>query len=215
MREANPRILKHGHIRVYAQDDPAYVLLDQDNMIADSSEILFARMLALTSWPYAAPTAAPCWGVWGLAVGAGMSSWANSSPTTPPPPPPIGSTDFTTSQNALYNQVKRKPLMSPGGVLFLESDGVTISPTPTTLVRFLTSFNATTDAISVPLMEMGLIGGGIQTANNGQGTDPLNAAFWDPAVGNQDSMVLINYATFGAVFLPAGVTIVMEWDIQL
>ena len=215
MREANPRILKHGHIRVYAQDDPAYVLLDQDNAIADSSAGLFARLLALTSWPPAAPGAGPCWGIWGLAVGAGASAWQGSSPTTPPPAPPAGATPMTTSQTALYTQVKRKPLMSPGGILFIESDGVTISSSPTTLVRFLTAFNATTDAISVPLMEMGLIGGGLQSARGGLGTDPLNAAFWDPSSNNPDSMVLLNYATFGSFSLPAGVTMVFEWDIQL
>lgn len=207
MREAYPKVLKHGHIRVYAQDDPAYVLLDQDNTICDSSEGLFARLLALTGWPNKTAGAAPCWGVWGLAVGAGQSGWANSSPTTPPPA-------GTGQETALYDEVKRNPLMNPGGVLFLNPDG-SVSSQPTRLVRFLTVFNATSDAINVPLMEMGLIGGGIQTANNGLGTDPYTAPYWDPGSNLQDSVVLINYATFGSFSLPAGVTLVFQWDLSL
>ena len=201
------RPLKHGHIKIYALDDPEYVLLDQDNAICEASAGLFARLLAYTAWPQGAPGDGPCWGVWGLAVGAGQSAWANSSPTTPPPP-------GTGTETSLYDQVKRKPLMSPGGVLFLNPDS-TAAEGPTTLVRFLTPFNATTDAISVPLMEMGLIGGGLQSANNGLGTDPLNASFWDPGSNDPDSVVLLNYATFGSFSLPAGVTMVFEWDISL
>jgi len=99
-------------------------------------------------------------------------------------------------------------------VLFLNPDS-SVSAVPTTLVRFLTSFNATTDAINVPLMEMGLLGGGLQSANSGAGTDPLTAAFWNPTTNSSDSMTMLNFATFGSFYLPASIDIVFQWDLQM
>lgn len=197
-REHMPSVVRHGHIRIYAANDPAWVLLDQDNVICDSSRGAYAR--------FAADLNEPCWAFWGLAVGAGKAEWANSSPTTPPPAPDPANTPTT-----LWNLLKRKPLMSPNGVRFFNDDG-SISLAPTRNVQFRTMLNSDTDAISVPLMEMGLIGGGTRSANNGAGTDPLIAPFWDPMTNNPDSMVLMNYTTFGALSLPA-VDLIFEWEL--
>ena len=197
MREAAIHPIKYGRVKIYAAHDPSWVILDKKNLICDSSRNLFAR--------FAANLAEPCWGVWGLAIGAGQASWANSSPTTPPPEPDPNNTPFS-----LYNQVKRKPLML-AGVDFLNEDDTVSSTGPTKWVQFRTAFNATVDAINVPLMEMGLLGGGTKSANSGQGTDPYNAPYWDPTTNNPDSVTLMNYTTFGSLTLPANVDMIFSW----
>lgn len=203
MLELVPTPIQKGHVKVFAAQDPSWVLLDQKNLICSSSRNLFARMLASLGRS-ALGLGEPCYGVWGLAVGAGAAEWANSSPLTPPPAP--------ADTNVLHNVVKRKQLMS-GGVQFLNQDEST-SDAPTRWVEFLTLINATTDNIDVPLMEMGLIGGGTRSAHNGAGTNMVTAPFWDPTHNDPDSVVLLNYTTFGSLTLPKGVDFIFSWTLE-
>lgn len=190
--------IKKGHIKVYAADDPSYVLLDQDNVICDSSRILFSRMCANIDEPK--------YGIWGLAVGAGLASWADSSSTTPPPAP-----DKSNTPTSLHNLLARKQASK---VRFMNADG-TIAAGFTKYLEVVTPINATTDGINVPLMEMGLIGGGSASANNGAGTDMKSAAFWNPVTNLADSVILVNYTTFGSLSLPAGRTLLFSWTLSL
>ncbi len=185
MRDFCGNQIRSGHIRIYAKDDPSYVVLDQKNVICDSSRGLFARFIA--------NLAEPSYGCWGLAVGAGAVEWANSSPLTPPPAPDPDNTPFR-----LYNQLARKPLSL---VRFLDAnDQPALGGTQ--FVELQTIINSATDNLVAPLMEMGLIGGGTKSANGGLGTNMQTAPFWSPDINDPDSVVLINYTTFGALQLP-------------
>lgn len=203
MHEILPSMIQKGRVKVYAAHDLSWVLLDQKNLICSPTRNLFARMVASLGRATMG-LGETCYGVWGLAVGAGAAEWANSSPLTPPPAP--------ADTNVLHNVVKRKQLM-PGGVRFLNQDDST-SDAPTRWVEFQTLINATTDNIDVPLMEMGLIGGGTRSARNGAGTDMTSAPFWDPTHNDPDSVVLLNYTTFGSLTLPKGVDFIFSWTLE-
>lgn len=190
-------IIKRGHFRIYAADDPSHVVLDHHNEICDSSRGLFARMLLNLG--------EPSYGIWGLAVGAGAVEWANSSPLTPPPEPDPLNTPFR-----LYNQLVRKPLSL---ARFVDVNGQPALG-GTTSIELQTIVNSATDNLTAPLMEMGLVGGGSRLANGGLGTNMQTAPFWDPANNDPNSVVLINYATFGSLTLPPK-DFVISWTLDL
>jgi hypothetical protein len=181
-----------GHIKIYELVNPGRVLFEQDNLIVNSSAYLFARLLA--------NSLEPAFGVWGLAIGAGGSGSNGWSATQQPDPVPTDS--------ALVSEIMRKRFTSAS---FLDVNG---NPTSnfTTTVLFQTVLNATTDNIQVPIREMGLIGGG---TNVGTPTNMTTAPYFDPTnpAAQPGSVILINYKTLAAFYLPAQTSVAIDWSL--
>jgi hypothetical protein len=178
--------IRKGHIRIFEEGNPSNILYENDNAICNGASWLFARMFANINEPQN--------GVWGLAVGAGDSTWpANNQP------------DAMPTQTAIITPIARKPLSSAKMV-----DANFNQVEHSTLVEFQTVLNATTDNLLIPIREMGLIGGG--TA----GTDmmnQINTPFFDPTNPNNNSAVLINYKTLPPLLLPSGINFVFSWTL--
>ena len=178
-----------GHIRIYQQDEPDNVLFSADNIIVNGVKSLFARLMADRS--------EPMYGVWGLAIGAGHSSW--SDPTTQP--------DATAVQTALWDEIRRKRCSY---VRFLDN---TVDRNPISgfseVVDFQTIINATTDNVGRPIREMGLIGGG--SAKDSTNMASASTPFWDPVARDPNSTTLINYKTLPNLELPPGINFIFSW----
>jgi hypothetical protein len=193
MREGLSLALK-GHVRMYDMARPEVTLYERKNVITEGVSWLAARIFANSLDPVA--------GVWGLAVGAGGQGVNGWSPSSQPDPLP--------TQIAMVSEIKRKQLAQ---VRFLDN---TEQPTTglTTLVSFQTVLNATTDAISTPIREMGLIGGGTTLPANGGPTNMLTAPYFDPSNPSANTVTLINYITTPSFILPAAVDMGIDWEIQ-
>jgi hypothetical protein len=102
----------------------------------------------------------------------------------------------------MVDEIKRKQLAQ---VQFVDSQG---NPTSalTNVVSFLTVLNDTTDNITSPIREMGLIGG--LTSPNA-----LTATYLDPSAPAAGTLVLINYVTLPPFLLPSGVDMGVKWTL--
>ena len=179
--------IKSGYIRIFEEGNPGNQLYCGKNAIANGASWLFARMFANINEPQN--------GIWGLAVGAGDSTWpANNQP------------DAMPTQTAIITPITRKALSIAKFV------DVNFNQVPfSNLVEFQTVLNATTDNLLIPIREMGLIGGG--TA----GTDmmnQINTPFFDPTAPNNNTAVLINYKTLPPLLLPSGINFVFSWTLN-
>jgi hypothetical protein len=197
-----------ANINVF-REDTGEVLFRGHNVIVNVSKWLFARLMAnvipnAPNPPYTlgqvtVPTeyADPQYGIWGLALGAGDPSWA---PETQPDPSP--------TQTALIAEFLRVPLSR---VNFVDSNNNPLA-TLSTMVQFQITVNATTNNITQPIREMGLIGGG--TISTSPVTNMMTAPYFNPAAnppGPANSVVLINYKTLPPLLLPPGVNIIFSW----
>jgi len=184
-----------GHVKVFDIDHPDRIVFERKNVICNSVSYLFGRLLASNTEPLA--------GVWGLSVGQGGTGAQGWSANNQPAP--------TSTQTAMVSEIKRKQLTS---VTYLDSNG---NPTAslTTSLQFLTILNATTDGISVPIREMGLIGGGTTLTANGGPTNMLTAPFFNPASPADNTVLLINYLTVPPFLLPPSVNMGIGWILQL
>jgi len=181
-----------GRVSIYECDRPENVLFERDNVIVQGVSFLFAQLLANNSGVVA--------GVWGLALGAGGVNTAGWSANAQPDP--------TAVQTAMTgDEIKRKAITL---VRYLDSSG-NPTTTLTTQVSFQTVFNATTDAITTPIREMGLIGGGTTLVSNGGPTNMLTAPYFDPTAPVANSVVLINYLTLPSLILPPSINIGIDW----
>jgi len=176
--------IKRGHIRIFESANPNNILYENKNTICNGASWLFARMFANISEPQS--------GVWGLAIGAGDSTW----PTNNQP-------DALPVQTGIISPIMRKPLSS---AKFVDSNFNQV--THSNLVDFQTVLNSTTDNILSPIREMGLIGGGNATTDM---MDQINTPFFDPTAPDNSHAVLINYKTLPPLLLPAGVNFTMSW----
>ncbi len=193
MQENVPFTLK-GEIKMFRMDRPDEVLYERKNVICNTVSYLFARLFTLSSDPVA--------GVWGLAVGAGgtgVSGWSASQQPDP-----------TATQTSMVSELKRKQVSQ---VQYLDAND-NPTTTLTTKVSFLTVLNETTDGITAPIREMGLIGGGSTLASEGGPTNMLLAPYLDPAAPVADSVILINYITTPSFLLPEGVDMGVLWKLQ-
>ncbi len=199
-----------GHIRVFEKDNPKKVYLDLDNVICQTTSSLAARLFAGNT--NLSLGFEPAFGIWGLAVGSGNPSWpSNSQP------------DATATQTALFAEVLRKRCS------FIRFVDANLNPVTgySNTVDFQTTLNATTDNITVPLRELGLIGGG--STSQIPTTNMLTAPYWvppDPAnpqnnwpavsngPGNPDSVTLINYKTLNPLVMPSGVSLIFAWSLS-
>ena len=189
-----PASLK-GKVRIYELDRPTETLFQRDNVIVQGVSYLFARLLANSTDPVA--------GIWGLALGSGAVNTAGWSASSQPDP--------TATQTAMVAEIKRKALSQ---VRYIGSDG-NPTTTLTTKVSFQTVINATTDAITIPIREMGLIGGGTTLTANGGPTNMLTGNYFDPAAPVANAVYLINYITIPPLVLPASINIGIDWLLSL
>jgi hypothetical protein len=182
-----------GRVRFFNAES-GETLYQRDNVICNGISYLFSQMMTSNTSIVS--------GVWGLAVGAGGTAplW---SPTQQPDPLP--------TQTAMVSEIKRKALSQ---IQFI--DPTTISPTNpngsptltwTTTVSFQTILNATTDNISTPIRERGLIGGGSSAVHSNM----LTAPYFTPAAPVLNSVILINYITIPAFILPNSVNMGIDW----
>ena len=185
------------------------VIYHGKNTICNVIKWLFARLCANSvpntpEPPYLlgqpGGNADPLYGIWGLALGAGSPSWA---PETQPDPTPV--------QTALLQEFLRKPLSH---VAYVDANFNPVGKF-STMVSFQTTVNATTDNITQPIREMGLIGGGQIGPPT---TNMLTAPYFDPTSAqgpgggpSANAVTLCNYKTLPPLILPAGTDIIVEW----
>lgn len=159
---------------------------EHHNVVTLDASILIARLVKDSQEP---PK-----GAFVLAVGTGDVGWDLQSPPA-----------ATNTQRALYSEITRKTY---SGTAFIDSGG---SPTaiPTNVVDFTTQFTES-EAVG-PLVEMGLLGGNIDT--NLSNTNPVSppAGAYDPLVDLTAFESLINYLTFPVVNKPATSTLEIVW----
>jgi hypothetical protein len=187
MNCVNGELQVEGHVRIFPKDNPSGILFEEKNLIVLGIKYLFARIFANIN--------EPAWSVYGLALGAGDSSWA----TLPNPP------DAVVTNNALISPLLRKPISDIG---FVDSNYNPVAPGSSSIVNFQTVINASTDNLvnQAPIMEMGLIGGGSRGV-----TVPSTAPYWNSTTYLADSMVLLNYKTLPPLIFPANVDFIISW----
>lgn len=201
LTDQNQSLVASGHIRVMREDN-GQILFEEKNVIVNTVKWLFARLMKNSIEPQ--------FGVWGLALGSGDSSW-----------PPETQPAETPSQTALINEFLRKQCSK---VQFVDSN---LNPTTSLSLQvdFQTIVNATTDNIvGVPIREMGLIGGGTQTSTTPNPTfvvTPVttmsnpNTPYFNPDPNspnfNTNTVVLVNYKTLPPLPLPPGINLIFSW----
>lgn len=184
-----------GEVSIFPMENPKRILYHRKNVIVNGVSFLFARLFSNSADPVA--------GVWGLAVGAGGTSANGWSASQQPDPTPV--------QTAMVSEIKRKALAQ---VQYLDAtNNDTPTTTMTTKVGFLTVLNGTTDDITVPIREMGLIGGGTTQSSEGGPTNMLTAPYFDPTNPQANTVTLINYITQPSFLLPAGVDMGILWKL--
>ncbi len=160
------------------------------NLVVLDASILLARLLK--------DNAEPPFGAYVLAVGSGDSGWDLQNPPA-----------ATNTQRALYSEITRKTFAS---TQFVDSGGLPVAY-PTNIIDFTTTFTES-EAVG-PLVEMGIIGGNVDT--NLAVKNPVS-----PANGTYDDTVdltayetLVNYLTFEVVNKPATSTFSITWRLTL
>lgn len=174
--------------------DTGEVLLKKKNVIVNGVSWLFARMFLNPAEPLA--------GVWGLSVGqggTGNNGWSSNQQPAP-----------VSTVTQMVSELKRKQLNS---ATFVDGSG-NPTTTLTTSVKFTTLLNATTDGITTPIREMGLIGGGTTLQANGGPTNMLTAPYFDPTNPLANTVLLINYFTLPPFILPPGVNMAIVWQLN-
>lgn len=183
-----------GDVRIFPMSDPDHTLFERKNVIVNTVSYLFSALFMSNTSQVAS--------AWGLAIGAGGTSVNGWSPDSQPDP--------TAAQTSMVSEIKRKPFAQ---VQYIDPTSGNPTSQMTTKVRFLTIFNAATDNITVPIREMGLIGGGTTSTSAGGPTNMLTAPYFDPNNPNPNSVILINYVTQASFLVPqedVGVT----WNLQ-
>jgi hypothetical protein len=196
-----------GHIRIFEEKDPEHVLYSADNIIVSTVKWLFSRLMAESAGALSNPSGnnEAQFGVWGLALGAGDPSWA---PETQPVE--------TVTQTALITEFKRKQCSL---IQYVDANLNPVSGL-SLKVDFQTIVNATTDNITQPIREMGLIGGGTQSRTPAPPpfvVTPItdlsnpNTPYFNPLAPTTNSIILVNYKTTPPLPLPAGINLIFSW----
>lgn len=178
-----------GDLTILRQDT-GEVLFADHNVICNSVSYLFARLFLNSGEPLS--------GVWGLSIGQGGTGPGGWSDNAQPDP--------VATVTQMVAEIKRKQLES---ATFVDVNG---NPTAaiTTSVKFTTLLNATTDGITVPIREMGLIGGGTASAP----TNMLTAPYFTPTAAVNNTVLLVNYYTLPPFILPPGVNMAICWQLN-
>jgi len=187
-RDDFPRYNIKGDVFLTLRDGATGAIQEQReyNLVVLDASILIARLMK--------DNAEPPHGAYALAVGTGDTGW---DPMNPPAP--------TDTQRSLYSELARKTYADTE---FIDSGGV---PTaiPTHVVDFTTTFTES-EAVG-PLVEMGLIGGNVDTNMSvKKPVLPPNGPY-DPTVDLTSFDTLINYLTFPVINKPATSTLTIVW----
>jgi hypothetical protein len=163
------------------------------NIVTLDASILIARLLKS---PVTPNVSEPAFGIFALAVGTGNVSWDVLDPPAP-----------TNPQRSLENEIARKQVASSD---FIDGTG-NVSAIPTNVVDYTTIFSES-EAVGA-LVEMGLLGGDIDT--NMAVTNPVlpPSGSYDPTVDVTGKDTLVNYITFPVINKPATSTLTWTWRI--
>lgn len=161
------------------------------NIVTLDASILIARLLKSTPTPNVSE---PRFGCYALAVGTGDVGWDLQNP-------PVA----TVSQRSLYNEIARKQLQVSE---YVDAEGV-ISGIPTNIIDFTTTYSES-EAVG-PLVEMGILGGDIDTnmANRNPILPPNG--IYDATVDVTGKDMLSNYKTFKVLNKPPTSTLGFTW----
>lgn len=160
---------------------------ERRNLVVLDASILIARLVKNNSeTPH---------GLFALAVGSGDIGW---NPMSPPAP--------TNTQRALYSEITRKTFSNT--TFINPSDGSPVAY-PTKVVDFTTIFTES-EAVG-PLVEMGLLGGNVDSNMLiRKPVSPANGSY-NAAVNLTNYDTLFNYLTFKVVNKPATSTFEITW----
>lgn len=157
------------------------------NLVTADASILVARLLKNN-------LETGLHGAFALAVGTGDSGW---DPMHPPAP--------TRTQRALYAELTRKRFTSTN---FVDSLG-NPSSIPTNVVDFVTTFTES-EAVG-PLVEMGILGGNVNSDMSIKNpVSPPNGPY-DPTVDLTQFETLCNFFTFSVQNKPSTSTMTVVW----
>jgi len=187
--EENARIKVRGDVFFEMRDGKTGELQFKQakrNLVVKDASILIARLIK--------DNAEPSKGSYVLAVGTGDTGWDLQNPPAP-----------TDTQRALYSEITRKTFSS---TQFINSGGSPVSY-PTNIVDFTTIFTES-EAVG-PIVEMGLIGGNIDSNLAVKNpVSPPNGTY-DDTVDLTAYETLLNYLTFAVVNKPATSTLQLTW----
>lgn len=159
------------------------------NLVVKDASILIARLVKDGQEPSKSAFV--------LAVGTGDVGWDLQAPPSP-----------TDTQRALYSEITRKTFSS---TQFVDSGGTPVAY-PTNIVDFTTTFTES-EAVG-PLVEMGLLGGNIDTNLAVKNpVSPPNGPY-DDTVDLTNFETMINYLTFLVVNKPATSTLEIVWRLS-
>lgn len=199
-----------GHIRIFEFGNPSNIIYQEDNLICNTVKSLFARLLANSK--------EPAYGVWGLGLGEGRESWEEI------PVPPKEDT-IQPQPTSLFRPILRQKISF---VRFVDADlnpvrGFSERVDFQTLVKAgdNSALISSVDGGTIPIREMGLLGGGSTEAN----TQMETALPWNPDtdlatnpgylhpgdISHANTVTLINYKTLPALILPEGIPFVFSW----
>lgn len=165
------------------------MVMELRNLVMLDASILIARLMK--------DSQEPPHGIFALAVGTGNVGW---NPMTPPAP--------SNTQRALYSEITRKTFST---TQFVDGNGVPVAY-PTRVVDFTTIFTES-EAVG-PLVEMGLIGGNVNTNLSIRNpVTPPNGSY-DPTVNLSNYDTLVNYLTFPVVNKPPTSTFAITWRLS-
>lgn len=178
-----------GDVFLYLHDGVTGELLESRehrNLVVKDASILIARLMK--------DNAEPPHGVFALAVGTGDTGWNLQAPPAP-----------TDTQRALYSEISRKTFSSTS---FIDAGGLPTS-IPTNVVDFECTF-VEAEAVG-PLVEMGLVGGNINTNLSIKNpVSPPNGAY-NATVDLTTRDTLVNYLTFLVINKPATSKFTIVW----
>lgn len=159
---------------------------EKRNIVVKDASILIARLVK--------DSLEPSHGAFVLAVGSGDTGWDVMSPPA-----------ATNTQRALYAEISRKTFAS---TQYVNSGGTPVT-FPTNIVDFQTIFTES-EAVG-PLVEMGLLGGDIDSNLSIKNpVTPPNGTY-DDTVDLRDYETMLNYLTFPVINKPATSTLEIVW----
>jgi len=180
-----------GRIRIFEEENPSNILLDEKNLILNGTSWLFSQLMMNAS--------SVTNSVWGLAMGAGDPNWDESGLVLP----------IATD----YSLLAQFPVPGPGRIAFsaknfIDANGVATAWSTT--IDFQTNVSTTIFPAlqGTAIRELGLIGGVAPTSG-----DFSSAPFFNPASPSPASVVLINSKRFQSLVLPDGVSFTISWQL--
>ncbi len=164
------------------------------NIVTRDASILVARFIKGTPVPN---TSEPRFGGYALAVGTGDVGWDLQNP-------PVA----TDTQRSLYNEIARKQMQVTE---FIDADGG-VSGIPTRVVDFTTTFSES-EAVG-PLVEMGILGGDVDTNLSIRNPILPPNGIYDPTVDVVGKDLLINFLSYPVINKPSNSQLSWVWRLS-